>query len=228
MIIWLASYPRSGNTMLRSMLKQAFGVGSYSRYDDPTDIGMNREVGDQVGHESLRGDFREFYYRELESPKPVFVKTHNHPGDASRAIYVVRDGRSCIVSWYNMLTRAKKRTNVNIEDIILGRKVPFGDWSSHLRAWAPEGNPRVLLLYYRDLLSEPEMILDRIGAFTGLKQTAPWRDNFAKLQALYPEFFAAGSDERNIAQMTESEATLFWQVHGEAMVKFGFAEKVEA
>jgi hypothetical protein len=228
MIIWLASYPRSGNTMLRSMLKQAFGVSSYSRYDDPTDIGMIREVGEQVGHVPLGAEFREFYYRELGSPKPVYVKTHNHPGDASRAIYVVRDGRSCIVSWYNMLTRAKKRTDVNIEDVILGRKVAFGDWSSHLRAWDPQSNSRILLLYYSELASKPELVLDRVGEFTGLKRLAPWRDNFAKLQGLYPEFFAAGSDERNIAQMTASETNLFWQVHGAAMIKFGFAEKAEA
>ena len=29
MIVWLASYPRSGNTLLRQVLKRCFGLDSY-------------------------------------------------------------------------------------------------------------------------------------------------------------------------------------------------------
>jgi hypothetical protein len=224
MIVWLASYPRSGNTMLRSMLKQAFGTGTYSMYDDRTDIGARAEVGQEIGHKALGSSFREFYYREIATPGLVFVKTHNEPGDANRAIYIVRDGRSSIVSWYNMLIRAKKRTDVTISDVILGQKVAFGDWSSHLRMWDPKKNPRVMLVYYRDLLARPAEVLDRISSFVGKKQVAPWQDNFARLHQLYPEFFASGSDEKNIAQMTEMEANLFWRIHGDAMAEYGFGE----
>src|ERR1700690_3698791 len=79
MIVWLASYPRSGNTMLRAMLRQAFGLKSYSMYDDPTDIGMNPAVGKQVGHQSLGTSFEEFYLREMSSNKLTLVKTHDKP-----------------------------------------------------------------------------------------------------------------------------------------------------
>jgi hypothetical protein len=224
-IVWLASYPRSGNTMLRAMLRQAFGADSYSMYDDPTDIGMVADVGREVGHKALGTSFREFYFRELGSPKPVFVKTHNEPGDTSLAIYIVRDGRSATVSWYNMLIRAKGRTDITLSDVILGRNVAFLDWSSHLRAWNPKHNPRVLLLYYRDLVSQPEAALSKVAAFAGQRQIAPWRDNFAKLHRLYPEFFASGSDKKNIAQLTSAETELFWRTHHKAMREFGFDEK---
>src|SRR5262249_25099034 len=146
---------------------------TYSMYDDPTDIGMKAEVGKEVGHKPLGASFRDFYLRELGTPQPVFVKTHQHPGDTNRAIYIVRDGRSAVVSRYNMLTRAKKRTDVTISDVIMGQKIAFGDWSSHLHAWNPKHNPRVLLLYYRELQSEPEKVLGRMAEFTGLRQIAP-------------------------------------------------------
>ena len=35
MIVWLAAYPRSGNTLLQLFLKQVFGVHTFSLYDDP-------------------------------------------------------------------------------------------------------------------------------------------------------------------------------------------------
>ena len=225
MIVWLASYPRSGNTMLRAMLRQAFGANSYSMYDDPTDIGMMPEVGEKVGHRNLDTSFREFYFRELNTAKPTFVKTHDVPGDASRAIYVLRDGRSAVVSWYNMLTRAKKRDDVTIEDVITGHNVPFANWSAHVRAWNPRHNPLVLLLYYRDLVSQPEAAMKRVAEFVGQPQVAPWRDNFAELNRLYPEFFASGSDERNIAQMTPAQSALFWQTHGDTMRDYSFGSE---
>lgn len=71
MIVWLASYPRSGNTFLRVVLHNVYGVSTYSVYED------NDPVAQRVGP-ALVG------YR----PKPVertqmidgadvyFVKTH--------------------------------------------------------------------------------------------------------------------------------------------------------
>ncbi len=210
--------------MLRAMLRQVFGAGSYSMYDDPTDIGMIPEVGRAVGHKPLETSFRDLYFRELGTIEPVFVKTHSAPGDSNLAIYIVRDGRSSIVSWHNMLTRAKKRTDITLEDVILGRNVAFGDWSGHLQMWKPKHNPRILLVYYRDLISQPETVLERVSGFVGKPRIAAWRDNFAELHRLYPEFFASGSDAKNIAQMTDAQARLFWHTHREAMHEYDFPE----
>jgi len=209
--------------MLRAMLSQAFGMRSYSMYDDPSDIGMIPEVGEHVGHAPLGTSFKEFYYRELYSKGLTLVKTHGKPADNNLAIYIVRDGRSSIVSWYNMLRQAKKQVDVSISDIIFGHKVAFGDWSSHVRSWNPKYNPNRLLLYYQDLVSRPAAALQLMSDFTGQRQTGQWHDNFRELHRLYPEFFAGGSDEKNIAQMTKEESELFWSRHAETMLEFGFA-----
>ena len=58
--IWLASYPRSGNTFLRTILWHCFGLRSASVY--PQDLGGNRALEGYVGHiETVRmegSDFR--------------------------------------------------------------------------------------------------------------------------------------------------------------------------
>lgn len=47
MIIWLALYPRSGNTFFRLLLKAAFDQSTFSIYDDKLfdAIGASQEIG---------------------------------------------------------------------------------------------------------------------------------------------------------------------------------------
>src|SRR5262249_38743574 len=44
MIVWLASYPRSGNTLLRQVLHQCFGLSSFEA-PDARSQGMKRQPG---------------------------------------------------------------------------------------------------------------------------------------------------------------------------------------
>ena len=46
--VWLASYPRSGNTLLRCVLNHCFGLPSTSLY--PNDLGRNRTLQRHAGH----------------------------------------------------------------------------------------------------------------------------------------------------------------------------------
>jgi hypothetical protein len=89
MKLWIASYPRSGNTLVRLILNQAFGVKSTSIYPDETDAMRSRPwLMDRLG------------FSEEEMPGEwLAVKTHNPPIDDMPAIYVVRDGRAAIVSF---------------------------------------------------------------------------------------------------------------------------------
>ena len=225
MILWLASYPRSGNTLLRTMLQKAFGLSSYSVYDDDTDLGLIPEVRNQVGHQFLGAPIAEFYQRERNSPELKLVKTHDPPVDDGAAIYVIRDGRSAIVSRYNMLVNLRKRSDISITDVILGRKARFGHWTGHIRAWEPRQRPKTLLLFYHDLLSNPGHALTAISGFIGRQSVAQWHNNFDELHRVFPEFFNRGSDEANVAQMTQEEQALFWTVHGDCMREYGFSPR---
>lgn len=84
MIIWLASFPRSGNTFFRALLHTLYGQNTYADYKDP-EIG----VMEVTAGEEPPAPIEELARRE----QVYFIKTHLLPSDASPAIYLLRDGR---------------------------------------------------------------------------------------------------------------------------------------
>src|SRR5262249_46412588 len=94
MIVWLASYPRSGNTFLCVVLHNVYGVPTYSVYDD------DDPVAQRVGP-ALVGYRPKPVARALmtDGPDTYFIKTHKRrKADRYPAIYLVRDGRDAVVS----------------------------------------------------------------------------------------------------------------------------------
>jgi hypothetical protein len=205
------------------MLRQVFGLSSHSIYDDQSDIGAVSAVREAVGHRFLGEPWPRFYRRAQGSETLTPVKTHGAPLDTGRAIYVVRDGRAAIVSWYNLLIRLRRRRDVTIADVIDGRKVVFGDWSAHLHAWRPWERPDTLLLRYEELNAEPDVAIARIGRFLGVAPVRAWENEFGRLHTVFPEFFAGGSNERNIAQMSEADHRRFWDRHGAMMARLCYS-----
>jgi hypothetical protein len=222
MIIWLASYPRSGNTLLRTILRQSFGAYSYSIYDDRTDIARNPALGELVGHRPMGLPADEFVRRHLAGAETTFLKTHNAPANDGRAIYVVRDGRAAVVSYWNYLRRIRGREGLELADVIRGTDVHFGSWSESIQSWAPGTRPGTLMIRFEDLIADAMPAIKRIAAFTGLSPIAQWRSEFEKMQALYPEFFSTGSNRPNIEKMVGEDAALFWALHGDAMRAMGY------
>lgn len=154
-LVWLASYPRSGNTLLRTILWHCFGLRSASLY--PLDLGGNRVLEEHVGHIEHGPQAKD----RLRENGIALIKTHEHPQDANPAIYVIRDGRAAAVS----LWRFGGKT-IPLEAVIAGRH-RFGTWADHVHAWRPEHRPNTLLLRYEDLRDELADSLDRIGRFLG-------------------------------------------------------------
>jgi Sulfotransferase domain len=139
-IVWLASYPRSGNTYLRSILWACFGLQTGSIY--PNDL--SPDVAQHVGHfeGAARGQFSANF---LQLP---LVKTHEWPADDRRAIYIVRNGRDSCRSLHQFL-RATGH-DVDLNTIIAGRGY-FGSWSGHFLAWDPQARPNTLFLRFEQL-----------------------------------------------------------------------------
>ncbi len=96
-VTWLASFPRSGNTLLRVVLKRCFGLLSQSIYGDHEfpDAAMTAMVGEQA----VGPDVQAFLRVARAQGRSLFVKTHELPGaDHHPAVCVLRDGRSALVS----------------------------------------------------------------------------------------------------------------------------------
>lgn len=175
-VIWLASYPRSGNTFLRTILWQCFGLRSASVY--PNDVGGNKALEDHVGHIE-HGPNGQILFPDNSLP---LVKTHKYSTDHNPAIYVVRDCRAASNSLFHFY-----QGNLPLEAIIEGRH-RFGTWSSHLESWRPWERPDTLLLKYEDMKNDLPGIQERISAFLKidiLKRSIPERDSIANVDGIW-------------------------------------------
>lgn len=216
-VTWLASFPRSGNTLLRVVLKSCFGVNSQSIYGDGDFTDPATAL--VVGQEAVGPDVRAFIRNARAQGRPLFVKTHELPGaDHHPAIHVVRDGRSALVSrWhYQRDILGQPRP---LGEIIAGTGA--GDWSAHVRAWMTR--PNTLTVRYEKLAAGDDALLAGIADFTGRRQVAPFDISFARLHDMDPAFFRRGSDEANIAEMDADARALFERRHGETLRALGYA-----
>lgn len=226
MIIWLASYPRSGNTALRILLHNAFGLSTYSLYDDLLDIAPNLAVRNAVGHVNHGLAPNAFKLQAVEASETVLVKTHGPPEDASRAIYVIRDGRSASVSYLHWLERYTPQTPVSLEDVVTGR-VTFGSWSAHIDSWMPRTRPGTLLMTYEEVIAPTQDTVAKLAEFIGSPPLDSYViPSFNDLNTRESGFFRAGSDARNIAELMGDDLDLFWWLHGAAMVDFGYVPTI--
>jgi hypothetical protein len=194
-VVWLASYPRSGNTYLRTILCHCFGLRSGSVY--PNDLGGNGELEGYVGHiEQVPG--RGILFPSGGLP---LIKTHEYPIDNNPAIYVVRDGRAASVSLWKFYNGS-----IPLDMVIEGRH-RFGTWSSHVAAWKPWERENTLLVKYEELRSDLPLVLDRISRFLKrdiLSYQIPDRDTIA------------GVDGRWVRRETDWKA----EISGEIMGRF--------
>ena len=224
MIVWLASFPRSGNTFLRIILNQFFGVGSFSLYDDRADIAADSAFTELVGHRSHGWPLRDFVATARTAPEQFFVKTHTKPEDTAKAIYLVRDGRAALVSYYHYRKDVAKE-NVSLAQIVRG-DVWGGRWSANVDAWVFSGRPNTLVLRFEDLISHHAESLDALADFLQLKMVSKGKIDFCELNALAPTFFRKGSNRLNTAELEAACPELFWSLHVKTMVRLGYVSSI--
>jgi len=232
MIIWLASYPRSGNTLLRLILRQCFGLNSFSLYDDVTDIGSNPEVAEVVGHVTHGLDPERFVEQARSEAELYMVKTHEPPLDESPAIYVVRDGRSATVSFYHYLREIASH-DVSLRDVILGQTdflgfKEFRSWSENFEAWDPLRRPNTVFLRFEDLIDLKSETFDRLAQAIGKPASTRNLPDFGKLNQIFPKFFRQGSNRSNIGELQGEDYAVFSLMHGQLMKDLGYSEELPA
>ncbi len=217
-LTWLASYPRSGNTLLRIVLQNCFGLTSQSLYNDG-------EFSDSplqaiVGEEPVGSDPRGFLDDAARNGRTLYVKNHELPGqDDHPAIYVVRDGRSAVVSHHHYL-REIAGLQPSLGDVIAGRH--GASWSRHVRAWVLSGRPNTLVVRYESLARGDAQTLQAISRFIDRPQLSPFDVSFTALNRLDKAFFRRGSDQANIAEMDDVAVRLFERLHGETLRAIGY------
>ena len=192
MFIWIASYPKSGNTMIRAMLASYFFTkeGNFN-FDLIKNIKqfpkteLFKKIGVDIKNEK---EVIKSYIKVQESfnikKSTQFLKTHsylfnidNHPftnlDNSLGVIYVVRDPRTVVVSSSN---HNSKTHEDSIEDMIKGRILGDikkneviaypGTWGGNFNSWKSfKAIDKYLLIKYEDLVGDKEKIFHKILEF---------------------------------------------------------------
>jgi sulfotransferase family protein len=220
MLVWVASYPRSGNTFVRMLLQSGFGLPSLSWHGsaDPGAFG-SLDIERLVGHRDTAVPQDALIAWAQAQPDVCMIKTHEPPATNDPAIYVVRDGRSCVVSYHRYLNDIE-HLPASLQDVIEGR-VFAGSWSEHFAAWQPTRRPNTLLLRYEEITARPEEAVARLGDFLHRQPLGGRIPEFEELRRLNPHFFRAGDDAANIQQLQPYDES-FRSRHTEVMTSLGY------
>jgi hypothetical protein len=213
MIVWVASFPRSGNTFLRIVLHRLYGVRTSTVYDVDG-------VAERLGNELIGFTDRPGSLSELRAADdPHFVKTHRQRDaevdEDDRAICLVRDGRDALVSWARQASEADPDT---YEDelrskILRATAVGTGSWGANVLSWLRPPAPHRVILRYEDLIRDPQAAVNPIIATVapglGLRPEAviPSLDELRGHDAL---FFRRGRTGSHHDELPTESHQLFW------------------
>jgi hypothetical protein len=216
MIVWLASYPRSGSLLLRQILYFTMNQPSYHLGSDVNEI--NGEYSRQID-----GPLEEFVAQSAGARHPVLIKTHHHPSDQHPALYVVRDGRAAIASFLKFERTFSPDEQTTMLRLVVGDHY-FGGWSEHYAAWHDRSQvPTILTLRYEALVDASAELLARIAAFIGYRgEIAPWVNPIEEWRARHPGIVGPGKRTwEPPREWTHVCDAIFWAMHGELMKQLG-------
>lgn len=172
-IVWLASYPRSGNTWLRFLLQ------AYARGGPVESLALNAEIPDL---------HRKGVVIQPDAAANVIVKTHYlwspaHPmaDKTAGAIHILRHPKDVLLSFlaYRKLNRVIPPDDPEIDrryallfckglGDYLWLKSGMGSWVEHTQSWLHGPGPRRVLVKYENLQSAPERELPAVLELLGL------------------------------------------------------------
>jgi len=222
MIVWLASYPRSGNTFFRVILNSVFNIKTYSIYNDRTDIGADEKTSEIVGHEFLPIDFD--IEKARKEDKTYYIKTHelldDRVYDRDKVIYLIRDGRESTLSFTNHENTFSTR-KISIIDVIYGNTF-IGAWGEHVASWSPYKRKNTLLIQFEELIKEPVSFIENIADFLDKKPTNQTVPTFAELKAVNPKFFRNGKTNSWENLYSNEEHIAFWMKNYPQMIEYGY------
>lgn len=196
-IVWLASYPKSGNTWVRAFLHNYI-------VNARTPHSINSLVDFSVAECAapfFGADAAGLSMEQVQKLRPavheqltrlhddlVFVKTHNAnlavhgiplctPTVTAGAVFIVRDPRDVALSYAAFAGKAIDEIIDFMADRNAGNATDtqqvfehLSSWSQHAVSWV--ASPKRLLVRYEDLLAEPARYFARIIRFIGTGEVA--------------------------------------------------------
>ncbi len=192
MFIWLASYPKSGNTLVRSLLSSYFfskdGIFNFEIIKNikqfPTKevfLKNGVEINNEI--EVIRSYLKVQESINLKS-SIQFLKTHSYLFNIENnpftkleyslgVIYIVRDPRNVVLSVSNHNSQSHEKST---KDLIAGRQIRNkvkediivypGTWGGNYNSWKSfKPVNKYLLIHYEDLIKEKDKTFNEILKF---------------------------------------------------------------
>ena len=191
MITWIASYPKSGNTYLRSLISAYFFSDS-GKFDFDLLLNISQYPSLKFSKNDLlsRKDAAQNWILNQNyffNSRDKFLKTHNtleeYEGykftsskQTAGGIYIVRDPRNVILSMshhyslsfdeaYNKLIDNKASLLEKTFNNDYSNFTFLGSWSEHYKSWRDNNEFKILFLKYEDFENNIEKEFKKILSF---------------------------------------------------------------
>ena len=192
MIIWIASYPKSGNTWIRSFL-----TAYYFCEDGIFDINKLNYIQDYPNKQFFKNEVKEGEIHKhwdksqkaiVNEKKIKFLKTHNSlitafgndftsPKYSLGVIYIIRDPRNVITSvknhndfeTYDKALEFMQNENTIISDYKYlnnhAKTNIINSWRINYQSWLSNNRYRRMMIKYEDLIKNPKQTLRDLIVF---------------------------------------------------------------
>ena len=192
MIIWIASYPKSGNTWIRSFL-----TAYYFCEDGIFDINKLNHIQDYPNKQFFKNEVKEGEIHKhwdksqkaiVNEKKIKFLKTHNSlitafgndftsPKYSLGVIYIIRDPRNVITSvknhndfeTYDKALEFMQNENTVISDYKYlnnhAKTNIINSWRINYQSWLSNNRYRRMMIKYEDLIKNPKQTLRDLIVF---------------------------------------------------------------
>ena len=194
MIIWLASYPKSGNTWIRSiicsMLYSQNGLFDFNLLEKIKQFPSRKNFKDFTSDFQNINELKKFWIIAQEKinldQKIKFCKTHHinckidnfsftNRSNTLATIYIVRDPRNLVTSISNHFSKSLEDSKnflftnkvIGTKDVSLNNNeilTPLGSWSDHYNYWTNK-NDNLLIIRYEDLIYDINKEFNRLKNF---------------------------------------------------------------
>lgn len=158
---YIAAFPRSGSTWLRTILVNILDPSANS---DP-DIFNARIPAVSIRNASI--------INKLPSPRLIMTHSNWRPS-INKAVYLVRDGRDAFISSYHYhITR--NGLDMSIATYFeLYRQQEYGQtWESHIKSWFDYGEKELsnalMVIRFEDLKNDTNACVMRVCSFLGIE-----------------------------------------------------------
>jgi hypothetical protein len=155
--VFIVSYPKSGNTWVRFLLANLLAPGKTITFRN-----IDNYVPDIYKCAGTLEDRR----------GPRYIKSH-HPCYElyPKLIYIYRDGRDALVSYYHYASGKRKFTGTFAEFLFSPFASRFSSWREHVEGaceFASKFPNRILMLQYEEMLKNPSAGAASISVFLEL------------------------------------------------------------